>query len=416
MNLGQNEFATALARGSGRAMVLLRQSTEKESFREALVHACLRNVAYDPQCEDERCKFLARLIFETGDEVGFFTALVPRLTDDGIDVLQLFGVLAQLAAKCGDLQKLVVRRAYARLSDDDQFECLDALVRLDGLPALIRGVERFVDICEDEGWRARSLLDSLREHGEIDPAQLLLSASAEYPQLERFIDCLRANQQPMPNAADETYEFAAIRAGLQLGQRPPGAWLRKLSEDEWRNLAEDFELQTEESSALQYLRLFQRRPYPNDPRHMFQWMRSSNLRVLWSTAAALGRIESPLVRDIALGRIQNGDPIGVRLLVSNYKFGDMRNIFKLLSGLSRDHEIHDLGLSVLDLVERNDISSNDSRDVLLLLYEKTPCSMCRRYAVEQLAKAGSVPSWIVEECRFDADQDTAKLFDAKVVQ
>jgi hypothetical protein len=116
---------------------------------------------------------------------------------------------------------------------------------------------------------------------------------------------------------------------------------------------------------------------------------------------------------MALQQIQGGQPSGVRLLTSNYKSGDLDNIFPMLRDLSDYDELHDLGMAILDLTDENDVSVEESRSVLILLYERTPCSMCRGGAVSRLFKAGQVPAWIAEECQFDSDPDTVKLFAAE---
>ncbi|MGA2951192.1 MAG: hypothetical protein ABSD80_03045, partial [Caulobacteraceae bacterium] len=100
MNADPKEFSAALARGSGRAMILLRQARGDGSFKDALVRACICNQAYDPQCEEERSAYLARLIAATGHRDLCFAELAPSLSaaaDDDTDIPQVFAVLARLA-------------------------------------------------------------------------------------------------------------------------------------------------------------------------------------------------------------------------------------------------------------------------------------------------------------------------------
>src|SRR5207302_1676896 len=132
MDIDQQEFAAALAKGSGRAMILLGQAAETNRFTDDLVHACLCNLAYDRQCEHERSEYLARLIAASGDRNAIFTVLAPRLgasADDGVDIPQLFAVLARLAAEGGDPDRSMLRQAFSDLTADDQLDCMEALVR-----------------------------------------------------------------------------------------------------------------------------------------------------------------------------------------------------------------------------------------------------------------------------------------------
>jgi len=116
---------------------------------------------------------------------------------------------------------------------------------------------------------------------------------------------------------------------------------------------------------------------------------------------------------MALEQIRAGKPSGVRLLASNYRSGDLAIILPMLRDLSDNDEVHDLGLAILNLTGENDVSVEDSSDVLVLLYERTPCSMCRADVVSRLFNARRVPDWMAAECRFDSDPDTARLFAAE---
>jgi HEAT repeat protein len=211
--------------------------------------------------------------------------------------------------------------------------------------------------------------------------------------------------------SDAPYVFSEIRSALLDGKRPPGAWLQKLSDEEWLALASDLERQTDDAGALRYLRLFAARRFPGDPEQLLPWLNSSDSRTAWAAVRALGQIRDPRVRKLALERLREGDSTGLRLLKTNYEPGDLETITPLLSGAEDDDKAHDLGLGILDLIGENEVPLDEKRGALLLLYERTPCSMCRADAVTKLVSTGQAPSFIADECRFDADPDTAKLFD-----
>ena len=394
-------------------MILLGQATDRTAFKDSLIHACVCNLAYDPQCEHERSAYLARLVAASGSQDAVFATLASRLgapADDGIDVAQLFGVLARLAEGRTDLEKSTVRQSFWAMPPDNQLYCIEALVRLDGLPALLQCVELLSARLPEEPWHAVGLLDALDEHYGSPSGPRLLLASAEHPQLGILLPYLMDDEQPGVRRTDESYDFAEIRSGLLNGTRPSGGWLAKLTDAEWRALADDLELQTDEKRAIPYLRLFSRRRFPEKPQQLLRWARSSNWRVSWPATMAMGRMKEAFVREFALERLRDGDTNGVRLLRSNYEPGDLAMIEPLLSEALEDERTHDLGLSVLDIIGENDIPPEESRAVLVLIYERTPCSMCRGSAVEKLVEAGQAPSWIAEECRFDADPDTIQLF------
>jgi hypothetical protein len=137
MSQNFEDFTASLAKGSGRSVLIMRQAADRRSFEDAVVHACLNDLAYDPQCEHERSEYLARLIIETGNEKGLFSGLVAQIKDQDVDAPLLFTVLARLAAKNGEFEKSAVQMAYLDLHPEAQLDCLDALVRLVGIPAFI---------------------------------------------------------------------------------------------------------------------------------------------------------------------------------------------------------------------------------------------------------------------------------------
>ena len=141
-----------------------------------------------------------------------------------------------------------------------------------------------------------------------------------------------------------------------------------------------------------------------------RWLNCSNSRVAWAAAGALGRIRDPLVRKLALEHLRSEDPTGLRLLLSNYEPGDLEPIGPLLSEAVDDDEAHILSCGILDIVGENDVPLAEKRAVLISVYERSPCSVCRGDAVSKLQSAGDVPLSIAQECRFDADPNTARLF------
>jgi hypothetical protein len=68
---------------------------------------------------------------------------------------------------------------------------------------------------------------------------------------------------------------------------------------------------------------------------------------------------------------------------------------------------HYLGMAVFTLLREMEAPPEESRAVLLRLYEDVPCSFCRGTAVSNLVASGGLPDWIAEECRYDAEAETA---------
>ena len=262
---------------------------------------------------------------------------------------------------------------------------------------------------EDEGWRAAGLLAALTEREGGEGSDLLISIEGEHPHLANFVTRLEAERQPPPPATSEDYDFEAIRADLSAGKWHGGVWLRKLSDTELQTLAEDFTLHADPETARQYLRLFAHQAYPLDPQHLIRWRNSVEPRISWAALRALGRVCSPIVRELAVREIEDGEPDGVRLLLANFQSGDFGAIVPMFRKVAEDEAMRDLGLAVLSLLAENDVAKGECEAALLEIYRRTPCSLCRGDAVSRLAREGLVPAWMAEECHFDADPDTTKL-------
>ncbi|MCI3134305.1 hypothetical protein [Phenylobacterium aquaticum] len=411
MTILDEEFAAALAKGSGRAMKLLLQAPERKGLHDQIIRACVSNLAFDRQCESERSAYLARLITASDSPAALFSKLETALisADEDTDVPQLFTVLVRLVRILPQLEGDALRGAFAGLSDEDQLDCMEGLILLDGAAALLDCAELLASRLKSEGWRVQGMLDALFERDGANSEQTLRELRANHLQLDELMSSIEDVGQPEPSVDDEAYDLAAIRSDIFGGRRPPGAWRRKLSQADWSSLTAEMLERIDENDAAQLLRHFTGRPFPDDPTRLFKWLDSPIPRVSGITAGILGRVPHPRVRQEALQRLAMGDQ-GVRLLLANYQPGDFAKIEPLLHKPPSEERAHDLGLSVLALLDKNDVSTDECRTTLLNLYEHTPCSLCRNSAVRTLVRRGAAPAWMADECRFDADPETVRLF------
>ena len=336
------------------------------------------------------------------------SARLERATaeDSERDVGQAFAVLRRLAEADDDLAASRLRQVFDGMSAEHQLACMDDLVRLFGLPALVECAERLVGDLEEEGWRGASLVETLRERDGPGVDEALRAAKAASKRLARLLAHVAHFEDAAPRKPPD---FPAIQARLKCGEHAGGFRPMALSDAEWRARGEDFIEVEDPKKALSYLRLFARRAFPGRADVILPWLATDDSRIKWAAVGALGRLHDHQVRGLALQRLTAGDASGARLLRANYQPGDMVRLVPLLDAAADDHEAHDLGFAILDLVKEQDIPAQDCRDVLLRLYERTPCSLCRHEAIAALDARGEVPNWMANECLFDADSATVKL-------
>jgi len=95
----------------------------------------------------------------------------------------------------------------------------------------------------------------------------------------------------------------------------------------------------------------------------------------------------------------------------NFLPGDLSSVEQMITNLCPSEDMwHAIGFGITELLKSGEVPSDESRGILLKLYEETPCSLCRGAFVEKLVEAGHVPDWMANEARFDVDPETASLF------
>ncbi len=89
------------------------------------------------------------------------------------------------------------------------------------------------------------------------------------------------------------------------------------------------------------------------------------------------------------------------MLQHNYVEGDWALITEL-TGQPQDAEsYHSLGFGVADVYEQH--PSQAAAQAFINLYEYGACSACRERHVEKLHDMNRLPAWMLEECKYDAN-------------
>ena len=103
---------------------------------------------------------------------------------------------------------------------------------------------------------------------------------------------------------------------------------------------------------------------------------------------------------------ENNKIKAIKILLCNYTKNDKDFLLSLLENIKVDYDEengwHEIGMKILDL---NDSGVKLPKEFLLYIYNTTLCSNCREYAVRALAKRRALTKDIIEECRFDSNDD-----------
>ncbi|PWB94742.1 hypothetical protein [Methylosinus sporium] len=428
-------FRDSLRKGSGRAALILASNPSNEELQAALLAACKTVQIYDPQCEEGRAPYLNRLIAMTGRSPLYWTNLLPCLDDfkpenDDRDIVQIFGVLCLLAtARTGAerrrlrdfVESNAVRNAhFPRMAQP----CGEELIRLEGLEVFLLLIrlyhsELLQNFLEEDGWAYRSWVDALSDKdGAVATAAALEKARSISAELDRLMSLAAGDQrsdQPVAQGDQDKDipSYLTVKATLDPKKGFPRSWIKSAAADDLIAAARDLLVTRDDVRIRAYLRIFTMRDYPLDPETLFPLVNGENRRISWQAVRVLQRLNDAKVRDLAFWFLQKEATLAaaIRLLCGSYQPGDFSAIESAVRNIQLDEDgWHGVGASILSLLDDVTVPPDESREVLLHLYEKTPCSLCRESVVEKLHEHGLVPNWMARECAFDAEPETAAVF------
>jgi hypothetical protein len=416
-------FKSALRKGHGRAMILLKAAPQCPQYVAALLDSCLANQVYDKQCEEERADYLYRLILETGKVESYKKELFRALAEgDGhveFDPSQVFGILCCIVADGRDDDRIKLREFLAGTDFEPLgSKCIYRYVQLEGIDGFLFCVRRYYGSLSKDlpnsAWVVQSLLDTLNERDGVETAALGLNIiRSEFPELAGLLPLDHDLQRPASAGPQPAQDYASVKAAFDPGRGFPRSWIKTASAAALEEAAGDLLAATDARTIWRYLQIFGLRDYPRAPAELFGFLSCNNQRVVYAAVWALRRLTHPRVRELALQTLSDGmkPDVAIQLLERNFEPEDLGRVERMVEGLALDEEAwHGVGLAILNLYERAPIPAKSAPSLLLRVYEETPCSICRGSSVEKLLARAEVPAWMEDEARFDADTDTARLF------
>lgn len=187
-------------------------------------------------------------------------------------------------------------------------------------------------------------------------------------------------------------------------------WGRNATPDELELLFEALLTETVPARLIDLLRCFRYAGLPRfDPR-LKGLLTHPDADVASNVLSALSTLRDPEVHAIAREHLAAGELIdGLTLFESKSDDDDLEVIRSLLVPPTDPDDSHHLGDLLLRVLENSDSRPGD---LLMVVYEQTPCTWCRRRAVELMIAHDVLPESIREECRFDACSDIRRLVGA----
>lgn len=413
-------FASALKKGLGRAMILLRQDPLNPAYRGALLYACKTNQVFDVQCEEPRAPYLCKLIHEIGAERDFWEALCLEFAGPGDDPsgrhrTQIFAILCLIAGADRSLDRSRLRTMLSATDYDlVARNCMDDLVRLEGLSGLefcVKTFEAKMHEADDE-WLLGTLVHTLQERDGAEAADTQIrqarEQSADFDQHMRIVDAENlAGKLEVP-----PFDREAFKSMLATNQAIPFPWIEAATNQDITWVVDALHAATSGHELGQLLRFFWKHDFPGAPDFLISIARRPDARVAKFALKALSRIRHPDVRSFAMELMKERQRVsdGIRLLARNWQADDLSKLEAALASVGEgEQEVHDITFYMPEVLANVPPGTCNPRSLLLEIYERNPCTNCRYGAVKAMVLHGCMPEWLAEECRNDSEPEIAAL-------
>ena len=376
------------------------QRGDPARYADVLLAACVENLQFDRQCEENRAEYMIRLLkiarLETEARGAILRALPTseegRDRDWTIDLLEVL-------AKEGDETAWSTLRDLAAGGNE---RAEDNLATTDD--AGLTWVTEYVlpRLPDDERYRIGFWLPDEESNDRTDLQRRLRVLVSEW---EAECETTR-RQRPPPKPSTRTF-LQRLDAGK--GEYA-GAFdfAHEASPRLWRAAARRFLRENRARPLRVYASLCRHRPWPLSLaplfRHAMHPLRGRVVR------RVLGTLDSPAVRRFGLGLLRRR-PLpwdALRILRSSLRPGDEPAILTALVSVERGDvgTRHDPALDAVDLFRKHPSLAWQSSAEWIFLH--SPCSLCRSSAVNWMAEHGHLPEWIVEEAPYDAEPEIRK--------
>lgn len=414
MYLTPDQFRVALEKGLGRAVLHIREHGA-EGLRDHLLHACLHNVAHDTQLEGDRSGWLLSMIDITGEEAFYRERILEKI--EVIDEVQEADrkqllCFAREFAKRGHEK---FRQSIYRIFDSQKYDDYNGdkeIVELDGVKGLLHVADiNGLKLRIDPGcyWENGYLLNyAIKELGFSEAIGDLKKHSKNNTNIQAYMKAINASNKKMNKLRKTKFSLKTILEMADNASGSPGdyvGWGRTASDKDINSVFDNFLKEIRPKQILCYLKIFHMRGFPRIEPQLFDLVEFGEDRVRHIATWALFRLKDHKIHEFALNLLRNGVlycSFAIKLLEKNYQSGDFVLIQNALPVTDDKDEIHRIGSALVDLCQEN--NDPDLSELMLWVYEKTSCSICREQSVEKLLQWNSMPMDGVWECLFDCSE------------
>lgn len=433
--LNSSEFSKALREGRGKALMHVMEHG-LGGVEDLVLTACLKEQAYDAQCEGHRAPWLYWM-FKDAPEYAFFRQrIIAELADisEGSSAEQLCE-LACLMAQSGDDAAGAALRAFVWRQDfcggDGAFVVYGchAIASLDGFSAIIEIARRYGRVLLEDPQAFHDALDELVDgedaHAKAFTELALLAKTdrsiaayitREQEELDRRLanaqegaEARAARQERTRTEVLEQFPLDKVFAAAWQHERSRGKFMRfgKWGKEELLiKVLDQLSIEPDIEACLRLLWIFGNAAPPYIPERLWTFADHDDARLRDAALTALAHADDPAVgafgrHYLSRGRFCAENAAAIELLTHHYRAGDEKLITDALNTLHpNETEAHDVGMSIRAFSKSNNSAS--TAGILEWLYRTNPCTICRGHAVELLSATHCLSPEVLMECRSDA--------------
>ena len=296
------------------------------------------------------------------------------------------------------------------------------IIRLDGGDAflLALGIRGRQLENRDWEWDDSVLMDDAIKHLGEERVNDLIVATAD-KDVKRFCDRWRQeknNAEQKEDSGPTSFKTRQLSAGEVIAavestvtnRATIHIWGRHANDDDLEIVFEHLLSARDPKVISNCLLVFLSREFPRIVPELISLSQHNVIDVRRRAISALENNFHPLVRQLAEDELKKGvcDGLALGLFVKNYQDGDEQRIVELAQLPEDAEQQHWLLKDATKILEEN--SKADCSQLAVAAYAQIPCSFCRHFAAKLLRDRQVAPAWLIEECRFDTEPDTQKLF------
>jgi len=433
----KKDFMYYMMCGHGRCFSLI--DDNKELFRDIVLYGCLNDISFDLQCEGSRGLFMYNLALEYDDYQYFLNPVIEKflsldINQDWHTVNHLCDFIELFAYDYGDKNALnTIEKKYSQLYNmimtlkwskkaNEVLQCYEYIAIA---VMQYNNHERALKIFQDIGAyfiRCRHTSDSdlnsrflwlwhhAKEQFGENPVTLESDEknriSKELKRFIRVMSCERifSHRNIQKMTAEKYIQIAdnnKINRGNIIG-------MSRADNPEKLKLAYAVESEQDYNKKAELLKAFtiSRNKFPLNPETLIQYAESGFLNLRTSAIDTLLYLKSDCIHDFALKLLsKNFSTEAVILLINNYRDSDKDLLMKILDtikiDINDDTGWHGIVLSITD----SDNMSFLPDEAVMFVYNRSMCSCCREYAVDELIRRNIFSDDIISECLMDCNDE-----------